>query len=359
MRGTDQTTGNTRTDVPAKLTGYIRALADQFRENDLFGVDPLVLVMEKKGRQVWPLESLSREFKKVKPDCYMKYIRCDTLPRELTMRGLFHRICKAPGREPMPDIVFFDGLEAITSEKNARIFARTFSFLYNERIRTMMSCDAARGDLVAEVLLRSRRRKARFLYLPLDEGEPSSNRLTSIMDCLAKEDKAQAPQAHGAPFEATKTADLEQRGPADAATGAMDVKSDTERESAPAATGGRAAKPVRDEAETPQAYARAEAPAAETAAETPATADAVEEAPEVDTTTLRLHLERRINQATSVTEILDCIQETIEQLDRSGMTTHQHKMSRLYVKFIRNLIRENKPEEALMQFRELMRELDT
>jgi hypothetical protein len=355
VRGTDQTTGNTRTDASAKLTGYIRALADQFRENDLFGVDPLVLVMEKKGREVWPLEPLSREIKKVKPNCYIKYIRCDTLPRELTMRGLFHRICKAPGREPMPDIVFFDGLEAITSEKNARIFARTFSFLYNERIRTMMSFDAARGDLVAEVLLRSRRRKARFLYLPLDEGELSSNRLTSIMDCLAKEDKATAPPAHSAPFEATKTADLEQRGPAGAVTGTTGVKRDIKRESEPAATGGRAAEPARDKAEAPQAFARAATPAAETAAPS----DAPEEAPAADTATLRLHLERRINQATSVTEILDCIQETIDQLDRSGMTTHQHKMSRLYVKFIRNLIRENKPEEALMQFRELMRELDT
>jgi hypothetical protein len=34
-------------------------------------------------------------------------------------------------------------------------------------------------------------------------------------------------------------------------------------------------------------------------------------------------------------------------------------MSRLYVKFIRNLIREEKLEEALLQFEELMRELDT
>lgn len=349
MRGTDQTAGNTRTDASAKLTGYIRALADQFRENDLFGVDPLVLVMEKKGREVWPLEPLSREIKKVKPNCVMKYIRCDTLPRELTMRGLFHRICKAPGREPMPDIVFFDGLEAITSEKNARIFARTFSFLYNERIRTMMSCDAERGDLVAEVLLRSRRRKARFLYLPLDEGEVSSNRLTSIMDCLAKEEEAPAPPARSAPVDAAKKTDLERDKPAVAGTGTTDAGRDVKRESAPAAAGGRA----RSEETAPRA--RAEAPAPEP---TGPAGGVSEEAAALDTATLRLHLERRINQATSVTEILDCIQETIDQLDRSGMTTHQHKMSRLYVKFIRNLIRENKPEEALMQFRELMRELE-
>jgi hypothetical protein len=353
VRGTDQTTGMTQTDASAKLTGYIRALADQFRENDLFGVDPLILVMDKKGRQAWPLEPLSREIKKVKPTCFMKYIRCDTLPRELTMRGLFHRICKAPGREPMPDIVFFDGLEAITSEKNARIFARTFSFLYNERIRTMMSCDAARGDLVAEVLLRSRRRKARFLYLPLDEGEVSSNRLTSIMDCLGKEDKAQAPSAPGAPLEATKTQVLEREKPAGAATSFRDVGRDAVRDGTPAATIERLG-PKREETAPTDTGAGAEPPAGKAAA-----ADSLPgEAPAVDTATLRLHLERRINQATSVTEILDCIQETIDQLDRSGMTTHQHKISRLYVKFIRNLIRENKPEEALTQFRELMRELD-
>lgn len=316
MKGTKQTNGELQTDVSVKLTGYVRALTDQFKENEIFGVDPLILVMDKKGREIWPLESLSREIKKTKPTMVMKYIRCDTLQPELTMRNLFFRICRAPGREPMPDIVFFDGLEAITPGKNGRIFARTFSFLNNERIRTVMSCDSSVDGLVAEILLRSRRRKARFLYLALDEGDRSSNRLTSIMDCLARESASPAPPSDSAGLEASRT---EER----------------QRESMPTR---------------------------EPTSPTPATGPPVAAAPRttsVDTDVLRIELKSRIQRATSVKEILDCIQETLDRLDRLGMTTHQHKMSRLYVKFIRNLIREEKLEEALLQFEELMRELDT
>ncbi len=316
MKGTKQTNGELQTDVSVKLTGYVRALTDQFRENEIFGVDPLILVMDKKGREIWPLESLSREIKKTKPTMVMKYIRCDTLQPELTMRNLFFRICRAPGREPMPDIVFFDGLEAITPGKNGRIFARTFSFLNNERIRTVMSCDSSVAGLVAEILLRSRRRKARFLYLALDEGDRSSNRLTSIMDCLARESASPAPSSDSAGLEASRTAE----------------------------------------------YKRESMPTPEPTSQTPATGLPVAAAPRtasVDTDVLRIELKSRIQRATSVKEILDCIQETLDRLDRLGMTTHQHKMSRLYVKFIRNLIREEKLEEALLQFEELMRELDT
>jgi hypothetical protein len=304
------------TDTLAKVTGYVRALADQFKENEIFGVDPLILVMDKKGREIWPLESLSREIKKTKPTMVMKYIRCDTLQPELTMRNLFFRICRAPGREPMPDIVFFDGLEAITPGKNGRIFARTFSFLNNERIRTVMSCDTSAATLVAEILLRSRRRKARFLYLALDEEDQSSNRLTSIMDCLTRDSAPSAAPAEASGMQASQTMERQ----------------------------------------------RAEMPAGEPAAPEAAPRPPVAEAPRspaVDTDVLRIELKSRIQDATSVKEILDCVQETLDRLDGLGMTTHQHKMSRLYVKFIRNLIREEKLEEALLQFEELMRELDT
>jgi hypothetical protein len=315
VKGTKQTDGELTTDLSAKVAGYIRALTDQFKENEIFGVDPLILVMDKKGREIWPLESLSREIKKTKPTMVMKYIRCDTLQPELTMRNLFFRICRAPGREPMPDIVFFDGLEAITSGKNGRIFARTFSFLNNERIRTIMSCDASAAGLVAEILLRSRRRKARFLYLALDDGDISSNRLTSIMDCLARESAPSAAASETTGLQAPRTLERE-----------------------------RASMPAPEPA-VPREEPR------------PVPAEAPRSS-HVDTDILRIELKSKIRDASSVKEILDYIQETLDQLERLGVATHQYKMSRLYVKFIKNLIRQEKLEEALLQFEELMRELD-
>jgi hypothetical protein len=313
VKGTKQTDGELTTDLSAKVGGYVRALTDQFKENEIFGVDPLILVMDKKGREIWPLESLSREIKKTKPTMVMKYIRCDTLQPELTMRNLFFRICRTPGREPMPD-VFFDGLEAISPGKNGRIFARTFSFLNNERIRTIMSCDTSAAGLVAEILLRSRRRKARFLYLALDDGDISSNRLTSIMDCLARESAPLAAASEATGLQAPRTLEREVSAPA------------------------------------PKPAALIEEPP-------PLTEEAPRSA-QVDTDILRIELKSKIRDASSVKEILDYIQETLDQLEELGVATHQYKMSRLYVKFIKNLIRQEKLEEALLQFEELMRELD-